>query len=124
MRYLRLFESNGVIDDIKDICLELEDIGLDVEIESSDRFNGQISISKNQIGDASQDDSLHEFFDYNEVSEVIERLKDYLGDRMISIMVASLDNEDGGIYTWNELDSPNDMWYLDEVHDIEIYFMI
>jgi len=124
MKYLRLFESNSVVEDIKDICLELEDIGLDVEIESSGRFNGLISISKNQIGDASQDDSLSEFFDYSEVREVIERLKDYLGNRIISIMVTSWVNVQGDIYTWNELDNPNDMWYLDEVHDMEIYFKV
>lgn len=27
MKYLRLFESNSVIEDVKDICLELEDSG-------------------------------------------------------------------------------------------------
>lgn len=56
--------------DLKDICLELKDEGFKVDI---DRWKHNIDITKSQNQRFPEID-----FKYSEVSEVIERLKDYL----------------------------------------------
>jgi len=124
MKYLRLFESNGIIEDIKDICLELEDIGLDIEVGRTIRSD-DTSISSIVICRPAKDSG--DCFDYKDVREVIERIKEYLGDRIHYVMVGSV-NSDEDYYTWNELaysfDNPEDVHYLDDVSEIIIEFKV
>lgn len=83
MKYLRLFESNGIIEDLKDICLELSDMGIEVKIGRMNHVSKGIIV----IGKPNKDDG--ECFYYKDVREVIERIKDYLGKRIHYILIGS-----------------------------------
>jgi hypothetical protein len=88
MRYLKRFNENvfnqSVIDECKDILLELEDIGIKTNISSY--FSSGVSIgedhNKNWI---SFYFTRKQEFDYSDIEEVVERLKSYLSDYGLSI---------------------------------------
>src|ERR1035437_8934779 len=73
----KLFESES-FEDIKDICLELEDEGFRVKMSdyglgiSKIVFNGTYKVGK---------------FKYSDIEEVIERIKSYLGDNFSNIAI-------------------------------------
>jgi len=130
MKYLRLFESNSVIYDVKDICLELEDIGLQIDFNLTNRFGPEQARTpggKSCIISISKDDM--EYFDndeFLEVREVVERLKGYLGSRVINV-VAEADIEGD-----NGLESSEGFWMghsiedtdLKNVYSVKIEFMV
>ncbi len=70
MKHLKKYNENSDISksDLQDICLELEDNGFEVEFKYRYGLN-HIKISKN-----------NKSFKYDEVKEVMLRLKEYLGD--------------------------------------------
>lgn len=72
------FNNNEMVDTVKDICLELEDEGFDVR----HNWINETTIMKGT-------GAKHVLFDYNEVKEVIDRLREYLGDRLISISASN-----------------------------------
>ncbi len=83
MKYLRLFESNSVIEDVKDICLELEDMGFSIQFERHISepeaydfyiFNGEFLDKWNN-------------FNYNLISEYVDRIKEYLGSKVTEMVV-------------------------------------
>lgn len=70
--------SQETIDDIKDICLELSDDRFIIQAgDGTDSY--EVFISKDN----------HDPFSYNIVKEAIERLKDYLGNSIQSVLVMS-----------------------------------
>lgn len=85
MKYLKkyaLFEgllSKDEIEDIKNICLDLEDEGLSVDIKKGYPFDNvdYIVIYK---------DTEFETFTYSDVKDVVYRLNEYLGNKIECIM--------------------------------------
>lgn len=86
MKYLKRFnESNqidqSVIDECKDILLELEDIGIKTNIHSYLSYSPQKNNEKwiqfffNRV----------EEFDYSDIEDVVERLKSYLSEYNLHI---------------------------------------
>ncbi len=69
------YEDKNVVDDVKDICLELEDIGFTVN------SNYQMS-NKTRCLNISKDGNV---FKYTEIEDVVDRLKNYLGDKIKSV---------------------------------------
>ncbi len=77
MKYLKLFESfDKTKEDIKDICIDLEDNYFKIEF-SEGPINSYVTIHKPNSKNGFQD------FTYEEISETLKRIKDYLGDRWI-----------------------------------------
>ena len=96
MKHLKtkiLFEKVDVYEmaeDIKDICLEIEDEGFSISYGNYNYFRnlaGNIVITKGGKGGSVADDSLLNEFKYSEVVDVVDRLKSYIGDRFIAIHV-------------------------------------
>lgn len=85
MRHIKLFEGFNIDDDLKDICLELEDSGFKVTHTDHNNDYKYISIS--------MDDSSS--FRYDSVEEVVERIKDYMkGEVTISVIIETGRNSD------------------------------
>jgi len=155
MKYLKYYEDkintpfDVLKEDIKDICLELTDIGYSISIRknanspigtsswhpSNSRFfwkdeSYTFSITKNNEDHFSTDPEL--YFDYKDVKETIERLKDYLGkDRILSVLVLNNDeDEDGNLsVVSNRLNTEVDgimvnSWYLYDIYSLEIEFKL
>ena len=109
--------SNGVLNDVEDICSELVDVWYEhyhTKLYNSTRKFKSISsyadveytltISKirdsdDQYNRAVNDDDesgiYYLDFDYKDVSEVVERLKDYLGYKLIDISIFTDQKSDG-----------------------------
>lgn len=98
LKTYRIFESIESEEDIKDICLELEDIGFIIShhlahgailidaigIASYDRVvNSSDTVMCLCINMAGPENSTKDF-KYSEVGEVVERLKDYLGFKFLT----------------------------------------
>lgn len=85
MRYLKRFNESkqldqSVIDECKDILLELEDIGIKTNIHSyinDQQYNRIINLKKNWIQFFF---NRKEEFDYSDIEDVVERLKSYLSE--------------------------------------------
>lgn len=85
MKYIKTFES--LLDDkdnIRDMCLELEDVGFTIyinHIKTVELFSSKISyltikkLHNDHVG----------MFYYDEVKEVAERIKEYLGDKFLNV---------------------------------------
>ncbi len=91
----KLFESHpgwiksrpNLILDIKDICLELEqDLGYQLSINHPSS-GSSVSLRK-EVG--KWPDNKYDNFNYNDISEYVERIKDYLGDTFLNIEVSSV----------------------------------
>ncbi len=141
MKYLKYFESNSfdvLKEDIKDICLELTDIGYSIKIrkkiDDHDIFTNygeyRFSIGKNNGDHYSTDPEL--YFDYKDVKETIERLKEYLGkNRVVNVQVLNNEeDEDGNLsLVRNRLNTKVDgimmnSWYLHDIYSLEIEFKL
>ena len=79
-----VFESANNVEDLKDICLELQDEGFTVRFNPYDGYN-EIRIIHRRHGN----NVAHDPFNYNQVSEVVKRLEDYLGDKIKGIEILS-----------------------------------
>jgi hypothetical protein len=91
MRYLKRFNESyinwSVIDECKDILLELEDIGIKTNIHS------YLSYEKgNSLYNQSSNEKWIQFFfnrveefDYSDIEDVVERLKSYLSEYNLHI---------------------------------------
>jgi hypothetical protein len=89
MKYLKRFNENvfdqSVVDECKDILLELEDKGFKTNIHSY--FNNQqydriVNLKKNWIQFYF---SRKEEFDYSDIEDVVERLKSFLSEYELKI---------------------------------------
>lgn len=91
MKYLKsikLFESNNDINDIKDICLELEDEGFTI-VDYIYKHNDTDEV---RIIRESGEEGAHKArFKYKDVDEVVTRLKRYLGGYLVKIDVLPID---------------------------------
>jgi hypothetical protein len=88
MKYLKRFNENvfdkSVIDECKDILLELEDKGFKTNIHSY--FNSGVSIGKEHNKNWIQFYfSRKEEFDYSDIEDVVERLKSFLSEYNLHI---------------------------------------
>ena len=90
MRYLKRFNESkvldqSVIDECKDILLELEDIGIKTNIHSyinDQQYNRIINLKKNWIQFFF---NRKEEFNYSDIEDVVERLKSYLSEYNLHI---------------------------------------
>lgn len=87
----KIFESDvyETKEDIRDICLELEDSGFkishsDYTFGDDNIHRGNVIITKGQEG-AADLSGFAETFKYSEVSEVVDRLEDYIGIEKVAI---------------------------------------
>ena len=109
MRHLKeykIFESKISIEDIKDILLELDDAGFRTDINYYICY--RIEIQKPKMGT----------FIYREVEDVIERLKKFLVDRIISIFLYSREHHDLELEKFKKFDNFEEI----KISGIEIKF--
>ena len=88
MKYLKRFNENvfdqSVVDECKDILLELEDKGFKTNIHSY--FNSGVSIGKEHNKNwITFFFSRKEEFDYSDIEDVVERLKSFLSEYELKI---------------------------------------
>ena len=134
MRHVKMFnEMNSEISnqDIKDICLELEDLGYTIKMEgfgnSSNPVNSNyVKIRCNKIIHYNGLSGLTDL-KWNEIKDCFLRLKDYLGDRYVQFFYYSnnkskmghVHHEDTGRFHRIIL---NDNTNLDNFHDVGIIY--
>jgi hypothetical protein len=80
----KLFESTEREEDIKDICLELEDEGFNIEYNNVLDPVKSIGINVPYREGAGV---ISEFFDYDQVKEVVDRIVLYLGDKFVGLYI-------------------------------------
>ncbi len=80
---LRNGKPDELVEDIKDICLELEDKGYLVEIHSRANMLSIIFIQLIEQHDPYRTSDSH--FKLNDIQEEVDRIKEYLGSKMNSI---------------------------------------
>jgi hypothetical protein len=111
MKYLKnykIFESNFNIQDIQDILLELEDSRVKGQIATtSGKFKTYIVFHLKDIRD-------YNGFYFNEISDCVFRLKDYLGDNIKSCSLLSVEEKQMGSSLTQKLKSGVDLDLKDE----------
>src|ERR1035437_6571266 len=86
LKTIRIFEAiSEEVEDIKDICLELEDKGYTIYHRINNNRNS-FTIRRDDMNTSSAY-FPYAYFLYSDVSEVVERLSDYLGDKVLQILV-------------------------------------
>src|ERR1035437_5653171 len=95
LKTIRIFESSEREEDIKDICLELEDDGFSVTYNSALgpikaigiklQHHSSHSTLVSPLKDYGNTDNT--FFDYEQVKEVVDRIMLYLGDKFVSLYI-------------------------------------
>ncbi len=93
----KVFESKlNQVEDVKDICIELEHDGFIINVN---KIYGVYEVRIEKLSDE-VDEDLEEFipkyFKYSEVEDVINRLKEYLGEKLNEMTIYT-DHED---FTW------------------------
>src|ERR1035437_1133952 len=96
LKTIRIFEAiSEEVEDIKDICLELEDKGYTIYHRINNNRNS-FTIRRDDMNTSSAYERSrliqavyfpYAYFLYSDVSEVVERLSDYLGDKVLQILV-------------------------------------
>lgn len=83
----KVFEAvtTNELEDIRDMCLELEDKNYQVYIDKKP-FKGCyfIVIRKENIRSEAPEEKYSKFL-YKDIEEVVERIKDYMGTKVVSI---------------------------------------
>ncbi len=85
MKYLKKFNESieSITDTVMDICIDIQDSGFIITPPHEGGFPSKsIVIQKRNMG-ASGD----EIFSYIEVKETVDRLKEFLGDKLHSVYV-------------------------------------
>jgi hypothetical protein len=99
------------ISEIEDICLELLDYGTEAYFNET----GDLWIQKSNLPEYNEDDEEYYYFKYtHEITEVIERIKDYLKDYDIFPVF----RVDGILLNANQ-NPKKDMYGLIELHFIK-----
>ncbi len=93
----KVFESKlNQVEDVKDICIELEHDGFIINVN---KIYGVYEVRIEKLSDE-VDEDLEEFipkyFKYSEVEDVINRLREYLGEKLNEMTIYT-DHED---FTW------------------------
>lgn len=125
----RLFESIESEEDIKDICIELEDDGFSITHFDRDEFTFTVGSGLGHPGTRlliiellNSNHQLTEF-KYKRVEEVINRIKDYLGNKFINMYFqSSLYQGLAGRHVWMNLQNMLEMNLLDNISVIEINY--
>ena len=79
-------KPNETIEDLKDICIELEDKGFTITLYDQPSNENRLIIRKWETIDQGDIDFLPSvMFNSYEVEEVVERIKSYLGNRLKQI---------------------------------------
>lgn len=125
----RLFESIESEEDIKDICIELEDDGFSITHFDRDEFTFTVGSGLGHPGTRlliiellNSNHQLTEF-KYKRVEEVINRIKDYLGNKFINMYFqSSLYQGLAGRHVWMNLQNMLEMNLLDNISGIEINY--
>jgi len=103
MKYLRKYNESYInIEDIKDICLELTDLGIVISISSTDAYRNKNVIYFHNY-------NIHNGMKWNDVKDCLLRLKDYLGDKFIEFGYSSVTN----LY-YNHITELNEYTYIKE----------
>ncbi len=95
MKHLRRYNESKeepTLQDVKDILLELEDEGFKVKLRNSDKKSKSSAF---YILIEMKD----EYFKYQDVKEVLLRLKDYLEEYLLSVNIVAYAPSIGGRYT-------------------------
>ena len=71
-----------VVLDLKDICLELKDVGFTIQFNSND--DNSVYLSIKMIGES----SLLNYY-WGDIDEYVQRIIDYLGNRLIKMLYIS-----------------------------------
>src|ERR1035437_1390527 len=92
MKFLRKFNEvidNEIVEDVRDILLELQDEGFHIEQFSGDPAAGinYVSIKKENLT-LSQLITRNKSFIYGDIESVMERLRDYLGSNLFKAEAA------------------------------------
>ena len=106
MKYLKSFNENessdskynDIISDIKDILLELTDVGFKryidkfVKLIESEWWDGfDVLLTRNHTDRFLPSGHVRDKFQYNEISEDIERLKDYMDQSGFRLLETQID---------------------------------
>ena len=92
-------KPNETIDDLKDICMELQDEGFTIKFHDQPSNENRLIISKpvdenfhpvNRSSTITPFEQQLNLFDCSEVDEVIEWIKSYLGDRLKKISMYAI----------------------------------
>jgi len=98
MKYLKIFEKfkDSLIQDVSDICLELKDIGLYVDVNEFDYYTSGIGemakdpkFIKNAIGIDIYSDRD---FKFSDVSDVVYRLADFAKQKRLTMTIEIVSN--------------------------------
>lgn len=118
MKYLKTYEghilnllTSDQLDTIRDILLDLSDDGFSALINNKPSGRGYYYITI---------DRPVKNFEYSEVEEVVDRLKNYIGDRILSILVFAITNKPNryrlSTQEWINLDD----FKNSKIHDSEL----
>jgi len=104
------------IDNIKDICLDITDDGFGVSIYSMNKSPNIRHITIDKMVDGAS------IFDYKEIEEVVNRLNEYLGDKVISSKAVNAQVYKGKILMYeiiyNNIEVHNESWRHDNTTPI------
>lgn len=93
------------IEDIKDICIELEDKGYEIGFGTGNGYHSVLI----ETGEFMFRSNHTNVFYYKDIKEVVERLKDYLGDRFFKIWTQT---NDSGFVTLRKTHVSKEMYEL------------
>lgn len=124
MKYLKYFNesilSKDIVSDLKDICLEIIDDGFKIDfwndseleddiennrikpLNSYSRFEDE-QINENEFR-MSINHTHRDSFRYSEVSEVVERIKDFMSQRGYEVYVSTMSEDEGGELKHNDIE--------------------
>lgn len=118
----KIFESfsgqsidSPVIDDIKDICLELSDDGFNIDIDDNPTILYKYQQNYDIISIVIQRNDGGRFY-YKDAKEVVDRLEDYLGDRMYRKFVW-----EGNHLGWATIGIDSE---IDSIRGVKIHFSL
>ncbi len=118
MKYIKKFESFGgkhKLDTdtslvVNDICIELEDKGFTIEFRFY--YDNRLELNKGVLYISKLNDIEYELpIDFDDVKETIDRIKEYLGDKWITMDKI-----------FSNSDSEDEEYDLDEIFQIHIEF--
>lgn len=106
MKYIKPYNRKEIEQTLKEICLELEDVGYNIDIDTAEDNIGVINIFK--TGPLGRHGMNYLKIEFSEIKEYLLRIKDYLGDNYISSMW--LITKDGNPYIdeWVKFDLNED----------------
>ncbi len=102
--YRHYYESkSNTIEDVRDICIELEHDDFLILLRKEAGVSEQ-TLRIQKACSIIHNSSQLRFFNYNEVSDVIERLREYLGHRIMDVKVC-IYNPRENEFDWYDFDS-------------------